>query len=148
MSVNIQFCCGTNHLAGWHNYDQEVDIAKPLPFPNDRADYVFIEHGLEHVSGPSGLRFLDECHRILKPGGRLRICVPVLDRLPDAHARDIVLNHGHRVVFDEGVLCRLLSLAGFKNVQSVPLDKNLDGHWRVIGEEKDVRETLRVEVIK
>lgn len=146
--MKIQFGCGGNRLPGFKNHDQDVDVTKPLPYRDGVADFVFIEHCIEHVSAPDCLRFFDEAHRILKPGGVLRVCVPILDRIKDkAHARDLVLGHGHMVVFNLQNMIDLLQLAGFETVAETGR-KPCDSHWRVIGEVKDDLETLRVEATK
>jgi predicted SAM-dependent methyltransferase len=72
----LHFCCGTNILDGWKNMDKEVDIRLPLPFPSNSVSFIFIEHGIEHVEQILAFRFLKECHRILKPEGRIRIAFP------------------------------------------------------------------------
>lgn len=73
----VQFASGPNLLEGWINLQENSgDITKPLPFRPDEVDFVFIEHGLEHVTPLQGFRFLKEAHRILKPGGVIRVIVP------------------------------------------------------------------------
>lgn len=145
----IQLGCGTNNLpAPWENYDIVVDITRlPLPFPDNCAKKILIEHCLEHVSGPQGFRFLQDAYRVLEPNGIIRVCVPELARLDKQAAIDIVVNHGHQVVFCETNLTQLLTLAGFKNIRVTPRDE-IDGHWKVIGKEKDDLETLRIEAQK
>jgi predicted SAM-dependent methyltransferase len=153
--MKIQFCSGGNLLQGFLNTDlyapdplDRIDITKPLPFANETVDFVFCEHGFEHVTAPDGLRFLDECFRILIPGGTIRLCVPVLDRLGYAQSRDIILNHGHLAAYqDWQSLKRFLKVAGFREVKTTPR-KDTDGHWKVIGEEKDDLETCRLEAVK
>lgn len=84
----LQLGCGKNLLKGWLNTDIlpaegaiALDAAHPFPFPNDSFDYVFSEHMLEHLDYEQGKRMLQECHRILKSGGVLRITMPTLDFL-------------------------------------------------------------------
>ena len=43
-------------------------------FPPDAFDAITMKHVIEHVEDPIGL--VRECHRILKPGGRLSIATP------------------------------------------------------------------------
>jgi predicted SAM-dependent methyltransferase len=96
MSVKLQFGCGGNRLEGWQNYDSEIDIAKPpLPFRDAYADFIFAEHVLEHVPLQEAIRFLRDCHRILKPGGTIRLAVPSIvrirqfsDRRGDSHEQN------------------------------------------------------------
>jgi predicted SAM-dependent methyltransferase len=146
--MKLNLGCGSNRLKGWENHDQDVDITKPLPFCRDCADFILLEHCLEHVNGADGYKFMEEALRVLKPGGTLRICVPVLDRLDREHARDIITGHGHQMVYNRGNLVAMLLIAGFETVTEVTIDKSMDGHWRVIGEDKDNKETLRVEAKK
>lgn len=44
------------------------------PFADSSADRIIAEHVLEHMHEP--IQFLQECHRILRPGGRLILEVP------------------------------------------------------------------------
>lgn len=145
----IQFGSGTNQLSTpWENYDMDVDITRvPLPFPDGCAKKILIEHCLEHVSGPQGFRFLQDAFRMLTPGGVLRVCVPELTRLDTKSRIDIIVNHGHQVVFCFETLKQLLETAGFTDVRVTPRDP-IDGHHKVIGIEKDDLETLRVEAIR
>lgn len=143
----VQFGCGGNRLDGWENWDSEVDISKPLPYVDESVDAILIEHCWEHIDPHAALRCLDECRRILTTGGVLRLCVPVIDRLEVNHARDIVFNHGHMATYSESAVYHLLRVAGFREIHPTSR-KPCDGHFRVIGEEKDDIETLRVEAIK
>lgn len=52
------------------------DIRRGLPFPDGRFQGVFSERCLEHFDAKAGLVLLREIHRVLAPGGTLRIVVP------------------------------------------------------------------------
>jgi SAM-dependent methyltransferase len=54
------------------------DLSKPLPWPDASADCIYTSHTLEHLRREDGERLIQECYRILKPGGVLRIVVPDL----------------------------------------------------------------------
>ena len=56
-----------------------ADISKGIPLPNEFADYVFCQEGIEHF--PDQLNALKEFSRILKPGGRLIITTPSYSNL-------------------------------------------------------------------
>lgn len=58
-----------------------LDAARPFPLPDASFDYVFSEHMIEHIPYAAACSMLRECLRILKPGGRIRIATPDLDRL-------------------------------------------------------------------
>jgi len=76
-------------MHGWLNtdlYPQSIrsvtlDATKKFPFPSASFDYVFSEHQLEHIPYEDAVIMLRECHRILRPGGKIRIALPSLDRI-------------------------------------------------------------------
>jgi SAM-dependent methyltransferase len=51
-----------------------ADLAAPLPFADASADRVFLVHVLEHLA--DFLPLVDECHRVLRPGGVLHLLSP------------------------------------------------------------------------
>jgi SAM-dependent methyltransferase len=55
------------------------DLATGIPLPDGIADYIFSSHFLEHLFWRDANSLLRECHRVLKPGGVLRISVPDLE---------------------------------------------------------------------
>jgi len=55
-----------------------LNATEPFPIEDDTFDYVFSEHMIEHMSWQAGLAMLEECHRILKPGGTIRVATPDL----------------------------------------------------------------------
>ena len=149
--IKINFGCGGNILQGWQNYDRDCDLEKlPLPFPDNHADMVLAEHIFEHFSPPYGLKLLEEFRRILKPGGVLRLLVPVVGLwLDKSHARDLISNHGHLSALNENLVVTMLWCAGFE-IEGIRKTgyRDTDGHRNVIGEEKDSVETFRCEALK
>lgn len=146
--MKIQFCAGGNNLDGFENRDQDANINDPLPYLDESAEFILIEHGLEHTDTPHGFLFMRECHRILKPGGILRICVPTLkSTMSREHVSDLILGHGHQAVYNFQNLDMMLRAAGF-NAIVITDRKDCDSHWKTIGRDKDDLETLRVEAEK
>ncbi len=89
----LQVGCGYNPLDGWLNTDLlatskvvYLDATEKLPFPDNSLDYIFTEHVFEHISYLLGSNFLKEAHRVLKPGGRIRIATPNLPFLIDLYS--------------------------------------------------------------
>jgi len=148
--VYVQFGCGGNRLDGFHNHDSEVDITKRLPYDDNSVDFVFIEHCVEHISGPQVLGFFEEVYRILKHGGVFRLCIPVLDHLKRDHAKDIIRGHGHLTIWSRELTPMVLWAAGFPDDAIIESEfkPQTDGHHRVIGVEKDAQETARYEATK
>ena len=148
--MKIQFGCGENRLDGWENHDNDLDVTKPLPFADNSAERVMAEHLGEHLTGPELLNFLTECYRILAPGGVMRLCCPFIDtRMTREHARDLTLGHGHKIVLNYPSMMAFLWMAGFEPDKIVRTGRHPDdGHWKIIGIQKDDLETMRMEGTK
>ena len=81
--------CGNCFHGQWTNVDispQDPSIIahnlnEPLPFSDRQFSVVYHSHVLEHLSRHQGKIFLLECHRVLKPGGLLRVVVPDLESI-------------------------------------------------------------------
>lgn len=84
----INLACGGKlcREAGWINADhnpsardvQHVDLLAPLPFPDKTFDVVYHSQFIEHLPDDRALAFMNECHRILRPQGVLRVVTPDL----------------------------------------------------------------------
>lgn len=139
--------CGDNKLDGWRNSDDDIRTVLSVVQANTVTE-ILVEHVVEHLTGPETLRFFDECKRVLVSGGVLRVCVPEPKTSMElAHMRDLITGHGHLQVLNLHALTALLYAAGFTRVFQTDR-KDIDGHWKVIGKEKDDLETLRVEAVK
>lgn len=78
--------CGPHVLPPpWENFDSEVDIGRPLPFPDLSAAYILAEHVIEHVPFVAGLHFLKQCRRVLQEGGVLRLAFPDVTRFDEVN---------------------------------------------------------------
>jgi predicted SAM-dependent methyltransferase len=72
---------GRSPLKGWLNADlapQQPDIvpvnpALPLPFDDETFDHIAAANMIEHLRFNDGLELLNECFRIMRPGGRIRV---------------------------------------------------------------------------
>jgi len=148
----LQIGAGPVRLNGWLNSDLisgdiYLDVARRLPFADGTFAYIFGEHVIEHLPDHTADRLLAEAHRVLRPGGVLRLTTPDLrkllalyeDRNPvierDEYARFLggvtgkhydrpcqVLNDymrlwGHCYIFDEDDLRARLLAAGFADVE-------------------------------
>lgn len=58
-----------------------VDIRRPLPFPDNSADYIYCSQVIEHLFFYDLSKFLSECSRVLKPNGVIRILTPDLNKI-------------------------------------------------------------------
>jgi len=50
-----------------------------LPFEDNSIDFIYSEHFFEHLFFDEALSLMQDCHRILKPNGVIRTCVPDAD---------------------------------------------------------------------
>ncbi len=136
---------GNKRLEGWVNIDllplPGVDVVADVTQGLDYRDceVVFAEHFLEHLAVDDALNFLLECHRVLAPGGWLRLSTPNLDWVWSTHYRveapeeekrvmAMRLNRafhgwGHRFLWNRQVLGEALEACGFDQV-----------HWCTYGE--------------
>jgi len=144
--VKVQFCCGKNRknkvFSDWKNYDKEMDIREPLPIEDNTVDFIYCEHGLEHIPFDSVVPFLDECYRILRKGGVVRLAVPCVEILKDRYDKEyeklrnedqrwlrkmgwkridkeksiyqLMFGFKHKSFFTITMLVELLSLCGFE----------------------------------
>lgn len=120
-------------LAG-HPVDLAWNLAHGLPFPAASAEAIFHEHLLEHLPLEAASKLIEESHRVLIPGGVMRIAVPDAGRyllsyasggrgLIDEYrpgrptnllaAQEIFYLHGHRSAWDLETLELFVRAAGF-----------------------------------
>src|SRR5262245_20196250 len=74
--LKLHFGCGSNIKAGYINIDLgkqadlRLDLREPIPFSTNSCSMIYSEHFLEHLCYPDeAMFFLNECSRVLKPGG-------------------------------------------------------------------------------
>jgi predicted SAM-dependent methyltransferase len=168
----LNFGCGGNRLEGWENFDVEMDISKPLPFPDGCASFILSEHVVEHVTHQQAWNFFEECHRILRPAGVLRVCVPSVERIwkhytqeygdavkagghgdggRNSSIRAAVFCHGHQAAWTRDLLETFLLATGFMTNHasygnSLHHDlRKIDGHGKVVSDRVATVETTIVE---
>ena len=109
----LQLGTGHNPLPGWLNTDVQVfrlghvqflDATRPFPLPEASFDYVYSEHQIEHIPLDAGERMLAECHRVLRPGGVVRIATPDLERIARLASAELDAEQRHYVAFVSALL--------------------------------------------
>jgi len=59
------------------------DLRAPIPLPDNSVDRIHSEDFLEHISKEDAVKLLDECYRLLKSDGLMRIGVPDYENIKD-----------------------------------------------------------------
>ncbi|GAB3993196.1 hypothetical protein GCM10028807_27850 [Spirosoma daeguense] len=81
--------CGSKFHKDWVNIDMvashptviEHDILSGLPFPENHFDVVYHSQVLEHIPKEKSEDFIEECFRVLKPNGIIRVVLPDLENI-------------------------------------------------------------------
>lgn len=85
--------CGSKTHPAWVNIDMAsndpdvitANLLEGFPFPEARFDVVYHSQVLEHFPKDRALPFIRECHRVLRPGGLIRVVVPDLANIVSAY---------------------------------------------------------------
>src|SRR5262245_10590906 len=102
--------CGSRFHPTWVNFDiapidpsiRRWDVTEHLPFPDVSVDAVYHAHLLEHLPHERALPFLEDCRRVLKPGGVLRIAIPNLEAIARLYLHALEESwYGDRKALDE-----------------------------------------------
>lgn len=85
-SLQLMIGAGPNALDGWLGTDLTprgsaifLDATKPFPFETGSVTRIHTEHMIEHIPFDAAEGMLAECHRVLTPGGRIRVATPDFD---------------------------------------------------------------------
>jgi len=135
------------------NSDIYWDLNMGLPFPTDSVHRIYASHVLEHFTLREIQKLLNECLRVLIPGGSFSVCVPNANFYISAYSEDKTLDPGifffdkpaynfnskidyvnytaymyghHKYMFDEKNLLSILKDAGFKNARLRDFDSTID----------------------
>lgn len=151
--MKLNLGCGGYPILGWRNMDagsfpgvESRDLTRGFPdIPSNSVDAIFTEHFLEHLTHADGIFLLSECHRVLKPGGVMRICVPDLAHLVDKYIRRDVFwggpggwepktpcrmvnegmtSWGHQFMYDFEELATSARAAGFETIYTVQVGES------------------------
>lgn len=131
--------CGDRHIPGFLHVDirplPHVDVVSSLAslpmFADASVDLIYASHVLEHFPRHETHAVLSEWHRVLRPGGIVRLAVPDFGQLVRIYLANGSLaeilgplvgrqDHPHNFhynVFDRSALTEQLEAAGFHDVR-------------------------------
>ena len=121
VGIDFQVSEEVQQIPGLHFVLDSIESALPR-LPDEEFDVILFISVLEHIS--DGLRVLQGCHRVLKPGGLLMLNVPTWLAKPVLEFSAFHLNtsprgdmEDHKMYYDKRTLWPLLVRAGFKPSQ-------------------------------
>lgn len=143
----LHLAAGSNIMQDWANLDINHkrgtiwhDLTAPLCVSDEKIEYIYCEHFIEHISSNEANDLLKECYRVLKPGGVLRFSTPNLDYLIKQYKEKNLLEWenvgwlppsactminegmhlwGHKYLYNLEELINRLEMQGFSKVESV-----------------------------
>lgn len=146
--TKLQVGCGPNCLDGWLNADLVsgdiyLNAKRKMPFKPKSFDFIYCEHFIEHLGKENGLKFLNDCYRILKENGIIRIVSPDLEKIIDIYYdrspyvkrqtlieaygkgtqlqpcelfNDYMHKWGHKFIYDKQMIASALASIGFAEI--------------------------------
>ena len=160
MAVKLNIGAGPTEIDGWIPVDRKVGLeAYPLPMSintssgesvtlgENSVDEIRASHILEHFTFSDAQAALKDWARVLKPGGRMRIAVPDVDKVLSLQSDPLRLfylmggqtdpNDIHKSAYDENRLRDVMIHAGLSGIKrwtsentdcaSLPVSLNLEG---------------------
>jgi hypothetical protein len=145
--IKLNIGAGSTVIEGFTPIDRKFGSeAFPLPYADSSVDEIRASHILEHFTFGDAQKAMEEWSRVLKPGGRIRISVPDVDKVlkdetpnrlfylmgGQMHADDI-----HKSAYDRNRLTALMQQNGLKQIKdwyspntdsaALPISLNLEG---------------------
>lgn len=140
-----------------NNFFVHHNLQHGIPLADQSADFIYSSHFLEHLDRLAARRLLEECFRVLKAGGILRIAVPDLEHAWEMYRegeKDHMLQiyfftedetglGQHRYAYDFQMLAALLTELGFDQAQRAEFQKGATPDLEMLDNREDY--TLFVE---
>ena len=145
--IKLNIGAGSTVIDGFTPIDRKLGTeAFPLDYPDNSVSEIRASHILEHFTFGDAQKAMEEWSRVLKPGGRIRISVPDVDKVlqdktenrlfylmgGQMHADDI-----HKSAYDRERLTALMKQNGLKQIKdwyspntdcaALPISLNLEG---------------------
>lgn len=158
-TIRLNIGAGRTNLSGFIPVDRKLGMeAYPLPpviqhgemtvpILDDSVEEIRASHVLEHFGFEESERALRDWHRVLKPGGRIRIAVPDYDKIVGLNGDPKKFRYlmggqtdqddYHKSAWTKDILTQRMTEAGFVDIQewqaegfdcaALPISLNLEG---------------------
>ena len=174
----LQFGCGAFPAPGWINTNLQPgagvdlcgDVRQGLPLPSDSIRYIASMHAVVELPYLDVVPALRELHRILEPGGVLRLGLPDLERAIDAYRAgdrayfsipdeetpslsgkfivQMTWYGTNLMMFTFDFARELLERAGFREVRRAEFGRTTSPFPEIVELDNRPRETFFVEAVK
>jgi predicted SAM-dependent methyltransferase len=103
--IKLNLACGYRYNSEWINLDfnahskevKKINLLGKLPFDDDSVDIIYCSHFIEHLSPKQADSLLNECHRILKKDGLIRIVVPDLENIVSEYLKNLKVIYNNEI---------------------------------------------------
>jgi predicted SAM-dependent methyltransferase len=162
--IKLNIGAGSTVIEGYTAIDRKLGSeAYPLPYPDGSVDEIRASHILEHFTFGEAQEAMAEWSRVLKPGGRIRVSVPDVDKVlasdnkaerlfwlmgGQMHENDI-----HKSAYDKARLSGIMRQNGISGINewvshntdcaAMPISLNLEGHKAA---EKEPRQSTTIKL--
>lgn len=162
--IKLNIGAGSTVIEGYTAIDRKLGSeAYPLPYPDGSVDEIRASHILEHFTFGEAQEAMAEWSRVLKPGGRIRVSVPDVDKVlasdnkaerlfwlmgGQMHENDI-----HKSAYDKARLSGIMRQNGISRINewvshntdcaAMPISLNLEGHKAA---EKEPRQSTTIKL--
>jgi predicted SAM-dependent methyltransferase len=124
---------------------RQYDVTHKIREKDNSVDCIVASHILEHLTRDQGIALIKEAYRVLKPGGTFRIATPDLRKIATKYLNGSIKDFavfskiirdapddafsfweaamsGHKTVYDEIALLRIMIDAGFDKAKTTPFN--------------------------
>ena len=144
-----------------NNYFIHHNLSHSIPLPDKSVDFIFTSHFLEHLYLSDAKNLLDECFRVLKIGGVIRISVPDLEYAVSLYGigkkKEMLQQYffvedddsyyaRHKYMYDFEILKDKLESANFQNILRQTFQAGLTPDINILDNRPE--ESLYIEALK